>query len=79
MAKSLSIDEYIKKQFQEHEWYQNSFKKAVSISNEFFHPKTNRVITWNEKCSLIETDLNKRIKNIKNRFENLNNTNQKGQ
>ncbi len=61
--------DYIRKQSQEHIVYEQSIKKANSaFCTEFYHPKTGRRITWSEKCTLVDKDLEKRVKRIEQRF-----------
>ena len=56
---------YIRKQIQEHIAYEKSIQQADSVSStEFYHPKTGHRITWSEKCTLVDRDLDKRVKRI---------------
>ena len=56
--------DYIRKQIQEHIAYEKSIQRASAFSTEFYHPKTKRRITWSEKCTLVDKDLDKRVKRI---------------
>ena len=60
----MEINEYIRKQFNDHKHFVASIKKAPSNSNESYHPRTGRRITFNEKCYLIDRDIEKRTKAI---------------
>jgi len=61
--------DYIRKQIQEHIHYEQSIQKANSaFCVEYYHPKNGRRITWSEKCTLVDKDLEKRIKRIEQRF-----------
>ena len=63
--------EYIKKQIEEHTYYQESIIEVSSaFSNMFRHPKSGEKITWSQKCDLINKDLDKRVKRIEKRLEN---------
>ena len=65
----MELKEYIKKQINEHIRYCNSIKgRSSAYGTAFTHPKTKKSITWSEKCSLIEKDLNKRVNRIENKF-----------
>lgn len=65
----MDLKDYIKKQIQEHIYYEKSIVKAISaFSTEYYHPKTGRRITFSEKCSLVDKDLDKRIKRIECKF-----------
>ena len=65
--------EYIEKQFKEHRHFESSFKKdRTAFGIEYFHPKTNKRITWSEACRLIDFDVEKRAKRI---IEKINPTN----
>ena len=57
--------DYIRKQIQEHIAYEKSIQQAnYAFRTEFYHPKTGRRITWSEKCTLVDRDLDKRVKRI---------------
>lgn len=58
------LENYIKKQIRDHRFYRESFKSAPSISNEFYHPKTGRRLTFNQMYSYVERDEHKRTLNI---------------
>lgn len=60
----MELKEFIEKQMRDHRNYANSFVKAPSISNEHYHPKTGRLLGWNEMSSLIDNDAEKRAKAI---------------
>jgi len=60
--------DYIRKQIQEHIAYEKSIQRASAFSTEFYHPKTGRRITWSEKCTLVDRDLDKRVKRIERKF-----------
>jgi len=61
--------DYIRKQIEEHIAYEKSIQQANSaFSTTFYHPKTGRRITWSEKCTLVDRDLDKRVKRIERRF-----------
>ena len=63
--------DYIRKQIQEHIAYIKSIQKCSAFSTEFYHPKTKRRITWSEKCTLVDRDLDKRVKRIECIFEKV--------
>lgn len=65
----MNIEEYINNQFIEHNNYVNRFKKANSICNEYYHPKTSKTISYNNMINLIEKDRKKRTKFILNKLE----------
>ena len=61
--------DYIRKQIQEHIAYEKSIQQAnCAFRTEFLHPKTGRRITWSEKCTLVDRDLDKRVKRIERKF-----------
>jgi len=60
----MELNDYIKKQIQEHINYSDSIKSTSSTSGEFLHPKTCRRITWSEKCTLLDRDIDNRVKRI---------------
>ena len=64
--------DYIRKQIQEHIAYEKSIQLASPFSTDFYHPKTKRRITWSEKCTLVDRDLDKRVKRIERIFEKVN-------
>ena len=65
----MNKKDYIRKQIQEHIAYEKSIQKANSaFSTEFYHPKTGCRITWSEKCTLVDRDLDKRVKRIECKF-----------
>jgi hypothetical protein len=64
----MEVQEFIEKQMREHRYYANSFKKALSTSNEHYHPKTGKRLSYNEMSSLIDKDAEKRAKRIMNKF-----------
>ena len=69
-----NIQEYIEKQMTQHRRYSESFKKIeLTISNEHYHPKTGKRITFSEKEHLIRKDAEKRSKNILNKISNVDN------
>ena len=56
--------EFIEYQMRQHKNYANSFKKAPSNTNEHFHPKTRKMLSWSEVSSLIDRDAEKRANAI---------------
>ena len=61
--------ELIKKELSEHIQYAESIRQANStFCTEFYHPKTGRRITYSEKCTLLDIDLDKRVKRIEKLF-----------
>ena len=65
----MELKEFIKKQMRDHRHYANSFVKAPSNSNERYHPKTGKIIGWNEMSSLIDRDAEKRTNAILKRMQ----------
>lgn len=64
----MSVKNFIEKEIETHIIYRGSIKPARGISNEFYHPKTNKRISFNQYCSLIDNDLKKRVNNILNKI-----------
>lgn len=61
----MEIKDYIRKQFSEHTHYSNSFTKADSaFSVAYYHPRTQKKITWSKVCGLIQDDIEKRTNRI---------------
>lgn len=68
----MNNTDYVRKQIQEHIAYEKSIQEAYSaFSTAFYHPKTGCRITWSEKCTLVDIDLNKRIKRIEKKLNSL--------
>ena len=67
----MSETEYIRKQIVKHISYEKSIVEIKSaFRRAFYHPKTGNRITWNERCSLVDKDLHKRIKRIQKKIKN---------
>ena len=61
----MEIKDYIKKQFSEHKHYADSFAKADSaFCAEYYHPRTQKRITWSQVCNLIQDDMERRANRI---------------
>jgi len=61
----MELKGYIRKQIYEHIAYEQSIQKAnAAFCTEFYHPKNGKRITWSEKCTLVDIDLEKRVKRI---------------
>ena len=64
----MTPTDYIKKQITEHLDYCNSIKETnCAFSAAFINPKNGCRITWSEKCTLIEINLDKITKRIESK------------
>ena len=67
------VYKYIKSQFYQHMRFVDSIKEVESgFCTQFLNPKNGKRITFSEKSTLIDKDLDKRVKNITSKIKQNN-------